>query len=52
MEVHPLVLNSMAFISSSYITGMRNRLDLSTVITDTVQYTEVPVSATVFHGFI
>lgn len=51
MEVHALLLNSVELIYSSYIAGMRNRLELSTVITD-VQYIEVPVSATIFHGFI
>lgn len=52
MEVHPLLLNSAESIYSSYITGMRDRLEFSMVITDTVQYIEVPVRATIFHCFI
>lgn len=54
MEVLPLMLplNSVEFIYGSYVTGMRSRLEFSTMITDTVQYIEVPVSVTIFHGFI
>lgn len=52
MEVHPFLLNSAESIYSSYITGMRGRLEFSTVIIDTVQYIEVPVRATIFHCFI